>query len=69
MEKENYKLGDLVLIDVNSSEDWAHLKEKGKDHPLRLRGVITEIREEDSIVVKFAGWTAYLKSSDLLKAS
>ena len=68
MEKEKYKLGDLVLIDVDSSEDWAYLKEKGKDHPLRLRGVITEVRE-NNIVVKFAGWTAYLKSSDLLIAS
>ena len=68
MEKEEYTLGDLVLINVDSSEDWLHLREKGRDHPLRLRGVITEIRE-DNIVVKFAGWTAYLKSSDLLRAS
>ena len=65
--KEKYKPGDIVVIN-QEDEVWRYLKEKGVDHPLTLQGVVTETR--DTIcVVKFAGYVAYLRTSDLIKLS
>ncbi len=66
-EKEKYKPGDLVVIN-QEDEHWQHLKEKEVGHPLTLQGVVTEVREV-TYVVKFAGYVAYLKASDLVKLS
>ena len=67
IEDNNIKLGDLVVIDLDNPA-WEHLKEKGDDHPLKLQGVVTKSNEK-TYVVKFDGWVAYLKESDVVKIS
>lgn len=67
MEKEELKPGDLVIIDMDNPA-WEHLNEKGDDHPLRLQGVVTKSNEK-TYVVKFDGWTVFLKESDVVKIS
>jgi hypothetical protein len=64
---EELKVGDLVVIDKDNPA-WDHLNEKEESHPLKLQGVVTEVRVV-SYVVKFDKWTAYLKSDDLVKIS
>ncbi len=64
---EELKVGDLVIIDKDNPV-WDHLNEKEESHPLKLQGVVTEVRVV-SYVVKFDKWTAYLKSDDLVKIS
>jgi|14BtaG_2_1085337.scaffolds.fasta_scaffold05812_4 hypothetical protein len=66
MSKE-FNVGDLVVINKDDP-NWEHLKEKEDTHPLKLQGVITEVRKS-SYVVAFDNWTAYLRSGDLIKIS
>lgn len=67
MEDKELKLGDLVVINLDNPV-WEHLKEKGSDYPLKLQGVVTGSSEE-TCVVKFDGWVAYLKASDVVRVS
>lgn len=67
MKEDTLKLGDLVVINLDNPA-WAHLKEKGDDHPLKLQGIVTKSNEK-SYVVKFDGWVVYLKESDVVKIS
>jgi hypothetical protein len=67
MEKKKLRTGDLVVVDM-SNPAWKHLSEKGDDHPLRLQGVVTKVNEK-TCVIKFNGWTAYLKESDVVRVS
>mgnify|MGYP001165544376 CR=1 FL=1 len=67
MLKEELKLGDLVVINLDNPA-WKYLKEEGDDHPLKLQGVVTKSSEK-AYVVKFDGWVAYLKEDDVVKIS
>ena len=66
MSKE-IKVGDLVVIN-REDPGWEYLEEKEDSHPLKLHGVVTEVRKS-SYVVTFDGWTAYLKGKDVRKIS
>lgn len=66
-EKEELKPGDLVVIDMDNPA-WEHLKEKENNHPLKLQGVVTKSNEK-TYIIKFDGWTVYLKESDVVKVS
>lgn len=66
MSKE-IKVGDLVVIN-RKDPGWEYLEEKENSHPLKLHGVVTEVRKS-SYVVSFDSWTAYLKGKDLIKIS
>ena len=67
MSSREYNIGDIVAIDQEKPA-WHHLAERGEGYPLKLQGIVAEIREE-TYIVKFAGWTAYLKECDLVKLS
>ena len=67
MVKEQLRLGDLVVIDLDNPA-WEHLREKRDDHPLKLQGIVTKSNEK-TYVVKFDGWVVYLKESDVVKIS
>ena len=64
---EEFNVGDLVIINKDDP-NWEHLNEKEDTHPLKLQGVVTEVRKK-SYVVAFDSWTAYLKGKDLIKIS
>jgi hypothetical protein len=66
MSKE-LKVGDLVVINTEEP-GWEHLEEKEDSHPLKLQGIVIEVRKS-SYVVTFDTWTAYLKGKDVRKIS
>lgn len=66
MSKE-LKVGDLVVID-RTEPGWEYLDKKESNHPLKLQGVVIEVRK-NSYVVTFDSWTAYLKGKDVRKIS
>ena len=67
MEEKELKLGDLVVINLDNPV-WEHLREKGDDYPLKLQGVVTG-SDEGACIVKFDGWVAYLKPTDVVRVS
>lgn len=67
MTRESINTGDLVVLDM-SNPAWEHLKKRENAHPLRLQGIVTGL-DNNFCTVKFSGWTAYLKKSDVVKVS
>ena len=62
--EQKFKIGDLVEIDKDNP-NWNHLREKSKNHPLRLHGVVLEVTDIN-YVIRFGNFTAFLKEKDLV---